>query len=77
MGNLIEDLSAPAPAIPNNRCSVAIAREKLSDEERAIVDERLADEEWTAPALADVFKRHDLAIPLSAVKRHRKQRCSC
>lgn len=78
--SLKDALSTPPP-LARRGGEICKAEQYLSSlpdfEQRALIQHRILDRDWSIAALARLFEQHDVPIPQSTITRHRARRCQC
>jgi hypothetical protein len=71
---MLENLTPPKQVSP---CGVRSLLDKLDKKDKEILMAALANQEWTAKALARELTARGLSISDHPILRHRRKECSC
>ncbi len=72
---LLDGLEPPARKFP---CKVSTELDKLSDADKKILNEAMANEtKWPAKTLSNALKTRGIQLVDSTISRHRSKMCSC
>jgi hypothetical protein len=71
---MLEDLRIPSKIKP---CALARKAAELSDEDRRILGEALADPRWSTNALRIALNERGFVIGDTGLRAHRSKDCSC
>jgi hypothetical protein len=63
--------------VRKSSCKVRTILESLDQKDQAILADALANEEWTAPALARELTSRGIAVSEKPIVLHRRKECSC
>lgn len=71
---MLEGLSKPEPI---TNCIVVKKRAELSEDDKTIFDNALADSEWSSYQLRKALQLNGFNISLDTLRAHRQKACKC
>lgn len=75
--SLLEEMRTEARKPKGPPCGMGVILDQLGSEERAQLEEALADRLITAHIIATVLSNHGHRVAIQTVGRHRGGRCAC
>lgn len=74
----LRERGAQVHTAPKEPCIVGAVRLRLDDDDRAFLEEALADvDTWTAPKLMVLLRDEGHTLSASAIRVHRRGECRC
>ena len=70
-------LEGMKPEAKKSSCKVRTILESLDSKDQSILVDALANDDWTAAALARELTTRGLAISEKPIMNHKRKRCSC
>lgn len=74
---LADDLAAADPTRPGPRCTVGVAMEQMSDEDRAALAAAFARDDLPTTRIAEILQANGYDLKALTVHRHRRGGCRC
>lgn len=74
---LADDLAAADPTRPGPRCTVGVAIESMSDDDRAALAAAFARSDLPTTRIAEILQANGYDLKALTVHRHRKGECRC
>jgi len=74
LGSMLEDLEIP---VKRGNCRVRIVMESLSEQDAAILEQAVNNENWQLTVLSRELRKRDVIVSDNSLRRHRLKVCPC